>query len=290
MKIECALEAKATLGEGPVWCAETGVLFWVDILGQKVHRTEPDSGRDSVLTLDGPVGALALAGAGQAIAAITNRVVMLDLETGATRTLAEPEGALPCNRFNDGKCDRHGRFWVGSMDTAERDPTGALYRVEANGPVTRMVEAVTVANGLGWSSDDSIMYFTDSCLSTIYAYAFDAGTGTLGEKRVFARIPTNLGVPDGLAVDAEDCVWSAHWDGGCLTRYSADGTINRVVHLPVPRPTSLAFGGENLDQMFVTSARFGLSDQQLRAAPLSGGLFRIEGLGVCGTETPRFGG
>ena len=152
-----------------------------------------------------------------------------------------------------------------------------------------MLPGVIVSNGLGWSPDDRIMYFTDSGRGVIYAFDFDVDTGDIDNRRDFVRVAPADGLPDGLAVDAEGFVWGAHWNGWRITRYDPDGRIDRVVDLPVPQVTSLAFGGDSLDQMFVTTARLGLTENQLKEAPLSGGLFMIDA-GVTGLPEVPFQG
>ena len=223
------------------------------------------------------------------LAGTNTGLVNLDADLETTEIFAVPEAEFPNNRFNDGKCDRRGRFWIGSTDMDETEPNGALYRVNGSDDVARMLPSVIVSNGLGWSPDDRIMYFTDSGHGVIYAFDFDLDTGEIDNRRVFARVAPAEGLPDGLAVDAQGFVWSAHWNGWRLTRYDPDGRIDRVIDMPVPYVTSVAFGGDRLDQMFVTTARLRLTEAQLKEAPLSGGLFMIDA-GVAGLpEVPYQG-
>ena len=281
--VECVWPAETTLGEAPFWCPRQKVLYWVDIEGRTVLRIDPRSGHRQVFPQGYEFGCIVKRRGGGFIAGTNAGLVYLDDELEGLEIFASPEADIPDNRFNDGKCDRMGRFWVGSTDKNEKDPNGALYRVGAAGDVVRMLSGIVVANGLGWSPDDSTMYFTDSGQGEIYAFDYDLEAGLISNRRVFARVPPEDSMPDGLAVDAEGYVWSAHWGGWRITRYDPLGRVDRVVAMPVPNVTSLAFGGDHLDRMFVTTARLGLNEAQLKEAPLSGGLFEIDA-GVAGCE------
>ncbi len=287
--IECIWSAETILGEAPVWCPTEKVVYWVDIDGKAILRIDPRTGDRQVFPQDYEYGCIVKRADGGFIAGTNAGLVYLDAGLKVPEIFAIPEPDLPDNRFNDGKCDRQGRFWVGSTDANEIDPSGSLYHVNGSGEITRMLSGLTVANGLGWSPDDKTMYFTDSGQGSIYAFDFDAGTGEIDNRRIFAQVNPADGVPDGLCVDSDGFVWSAHWDGWRLTRYDPNGRIDRIIGMPVPQVTSVAFGGDGLDQMFVTTARFGMSEAQLKEAPLSGGLFMIDA-GVTGLpEVPYQG-
>ena len=191
--------------------------------------------------------------------------------------------------MNDGKCDPKGRFWFASMDGHCHRQTGSLWCMGLGGEIHKKVDGVIVGNGLGWSPGGQKMYFTDSENRTIYQYLYDLENGVLGERSVFAAVAKGKGLPDGLAVDQEGFVWSAHWDGWRITRYSPEGEVDRVIMMPVPRPTSVAFGGAQLDTLFITSASHQLTSAQLDAAPLSGALFAFKP-GVYGCPVAPFGG
>jgi len=287
--MERVWEVATELGEGPVWSQREGALYWVDIKDPRVLRFTPSTGAREAFPMPAEIGCIALRERGGLVAALRSGFHFLDLEAGTVEPIVDPEPDLPGNRFNDGKCDRQGRFWAGSADQAEQDPSGPLHRVDHHHTVTRVHSGVVIANGFGWSPDNGTMYFTDSSRQIIDAFDFDAATGAIANRRVFAAVDEADGMPDGLAVDAAGFVWSAHWAGGRITRYSPDGTVDRVIELPVPNVTSLAFGGGNLDRLFVTTARLGLSDEQLGAAPLSGGLFVLD-VGVVGLPEERFRG
>ena len=284
----CVWDAQTILGEGPVWSADESALYWVDIKQPAILRLRRD-GKQDRFAMPEEIGSLALRSRGGFVVALRSGFAFVDQGSWAVSPIHDPEPELLNNRFNDGKCDRLGRFWAGSMDDRILDPSGSIWRLDTDLTVTRMAEGFIVSNGFGWSPDNTIMYVTDSENRAIYAYKFDLVSGNLGERRIFARVPDNLGYPDGLTVDARGYVWSAHWDGWRVTCYRPDGEVDQVVALPVPRPTSCAFGGSNLDRLYVTSASYKLSDEVLAQAPLSGGLFEID-VGVRGLPEPRFGG
>jgi len=259
-----------------VWCPIEKVVHWVDIEGKSILRIDPKTGKRDRFPQNYEFGCIVKRADGGFIAGTNAGLVFLDMDLKASTVFANPEPGLPDNRFNDGKCDRQGRFWVGSTDVNEVDPSGTLYRVNGSGDVSGMLSGLTVANGLGWSPDSKTMYFTDSGHGMIYAFDFDADTGSIENQRTFAHVDAEDGTPDGLCVDSEGFVWSAHWNGWRITRYDPDGRIDRVIRMPVPLVTSLAFGGETLGQMFVTTARLEMTEEQLKESPLSGGLFQID--------------
>ncbi|WP_205648881.1 SMP-30/gluconolactonase/LRE family protein [Acuticoccus kandeliae] len=273
--VSVAIPSSAFLGEGPHWDSRTGELIWVDILAPAVIRGDVATGTAKVLPVDDIVGVAVPRAKGGFLLATQNGIKTFDPETGVSTLFADPEADRPGNRFNDGKCDRRGRFWVGSLALNTTPDRGALWRVDSDGSAVRMDDRIHVSNGLGWSPDDRTFYFTDSGRRTIYAYDFDIAAGTVANRRIFAEITEASGTPDGLTVDAEGFVWCAHWDGWCVTRYDPDGKVERVIDLPVPRPTSCVFGGADLSTLYVTTARIRLSAGELKEAPLSGSVFAI---------------
>lgn len=287
--VRCAFPESAFLGEGPQWLPGEKKLVWVDILAPAVNVSDPATGATRSVRMPELVGAVVPRRRGGWVAAMQSGFKAVDLETGAVTTLAAPESDRPGNRFNDGKCDRCGRFWAGTLAIDTSPDGGSLYRFDPDGRVAVMETGVHVSNGLGWSPDDARFYFTDSGRRRIWVYDFDLASGTLSNRRVFVDVPEGQGVPDGLTVDAEGHVWVALWDGWCVTRYDPDGQVDRVVNLPVPRPTSCVFGGPELSTLYVTSARIRLSASQLADAPLSGSVFAIEA-GVRGLPEPAFAG
>jgi sugar lactone lactonase YvrE len=281
---ERVLRARARLGEGPVWDAATGTLLWVDIFDHAVHRFDPASGRDEWWDVGEVVGCVWPSADGRLLVALRSRLALLDPRTGDVQPFASvPEPAR--NRLNDGACDARGRFWFGSF-SPERGGA-SLYRYDPGDGVRRMESGLTISNGLGWSPDGGTFYLTDSPAQRIHACDFDADAGTLSHRRTFVDLRGQDGFPDGLAVDAEGGVWSARFAGGCVVRYDERGRETARVAFPVPRPTSCAFGGPGLRDLYVTSASVGMSEEEIEAAFDSGDLFRLQP-GIAGIPAHPF--
>jgi len=288
-EVRCISRAGALLGESPLWDYREECLYWVDIEGKALYRHRPAEDTTTSIPVPEQIGCIALREGGGLVAASRSGFAFLDPDTGSLEIVVSPEGDRLGNRFNDGKCDRRGRFWAGTMDAAAETTSGSLYRLSPDLAVSRVLTGVTIPNGIGWSPDDRTMYFTDSALRTIVAFDFEGDSGEIGSPRDFVSIDSACGVPDGLTVDDEGFVWSVHWDGWRVTRYDPEGVVASVIALPVPRPTSCAFGGKLLDRLYVTSASIGLLPEQLANAPMSGGVFELN-VGVGGHREPAFSG
>jgi sugar lactone lactonase YvrE len=235
------------------------------------------------------VGSFALRERGGLVAALRSGFALIDLDTGAIERLVDPEADQPDNRFNDGRCDRQGRFWAGTMNEPRAARSGALWRLDSDLSRHRVADDVMVANGLAFSPDDRLMYWSDSRALTIWVFDLDAPSGKVANRRVFARLEPHQGGPDGAAIDAEGCYWSACYRGSRLMRFRPDGTIERKIRLPVSRVTMCAFGGPDLRTLYITSARSGMSASELEREPLAGGIFALE-VDVAGLPEPRFKG
>jgi sugar lactone lactonase YvrE len=282
-----ALDARMELGESPVWDERTRTLCLVDILRGSIVRFDPESGTETTVAhFDDPVGAIALRRDGGLVAAAGTTVALLD-EESSVLVVAEARAAEGL-RFNDGACDPQGRFWAGTMALDEAPGRGTLYRYDARG-LTPMVAQVSISNGIDWSSDGTRMYYADSPSRRIDVFTFDGTDGSLSDRRTLVELDAGASVPDGLAVDADDHVWIALWDGWALHRYRPDGVLDRIVELPVARPTSCAFGGDDLGELYITSARVGLSADELEAQPWAGGVLALRP-GVHGRPPNRFAG
>lgn len=287
--VACVLSAGANLAEGPLWSRKERCLYWVDMLAPTANRFNVATGDNEEVKLPRLVSALVPRKSGGLLAITQSGLEAFDFARGTLTKLVDPESDLPENRFNDGKCDARGRLWTGSMRLDARGAAGGLYRIDPDLSWERADTGFAVANGIDWSPDNKILYFVDSAPGRIYAYDFDLKTGTVANRRIFAEIPTQEGRPDGIAVDVQGRVWCAIWDGWCIRCYAPDGRIERTVGLPVPRPSSLAFGNTNLKTLFVTSARVRLPSRVLADAPFSGGLFAVE-VDVPGREAFGFAG
>jgi sugar lactone lactonase YvrE len=270
---EVALAARARLGEGPAWDAEAGALWWVDILNHRVHRFSPETGADDYWEVGETVGCAAPAEEGRVLLALRRELGLLDPRTGEVERIATLLDEAPGTRLNDGRCDPRGRFWVGSM--AKEEGAAVLFRYDPGGGARIMERGLTLSNGLGWSPDGGTLYLTDSPAKTIYAYDFDLDDGEISRRRVFADLSGGDAFPDGLTVDAEGCVWSAQWEGGCVVRLAPDGREVERATLPVPLTTSCAFGGRDGGDLYVTTASVGLSQDQIQESFPSGDLFRL---------------
>lgn len=287
--VELLVDAHAIVGEGPFWHHEEAVLYWVDITGKLVHRYDPASGRDTTIDVGQTVGAARPRRSGGLVLALQDGFAALDTATGGVEWLAEVEKDDPTNRMNDGACDSAGRFWAGTMSFTERTGAGSLYRLDADHRVTRMLGDLTIANGIGWSPDDLIMYYIDSTTGRLDAFDFDAAQGTIANRRTVAEMALPGAVPDGLTVDAEGYIWVALWGGWCVRRYAPDGRLDRTIELPVSQVSACAFGGRDLEDLYITSASANLSDERRAREPHAGGLFRCRP-GVRGLPVHAYGG
>ena len=285
--ILCVADVHAVLGEGPVWVALETALYWVDIKGRKIFRLD-ERGKLEQWETPFRVGSLAPRAGGGFIAGTDHGIGSVDLETGRFEIVQDPEADLPDNRLNDGKVDRHGRFWAGSMDDTEKAATGSLYRVDPDLRVTRIDEGYRVANGPAFSPAGDLMYHNDSGRRVTYVFDLD-DDGNASNRRVLATYGADEGYPDGMTVDAEACLWIAFWDGWCVRRYSPEGQCMAKIEMPVARPTSCAFGGPDLDRLYITSANIGLDQAARSAQPQAGGLF-MASPGVRGVSEIPFAG
>jgi sugar lactone lactonase YvrE len=284
--MDCIADVHAVLGEGPIWVAREQALYWVDIPEKRIFRWTEAEGFKS-FDVSAHVCSLAPSVDGGFVGAGYDGFLSLDPQ-GRIVALGDPEPDLPANRFNDGKVDRQGRFWAGTMDRFEREASGSLYRLDPDRRWTRIDSGYRVTNGPAFSLDGRTMYHTDSALQRIYAFDLAAGGGA-SNRRIFAQFEAGEGYPDGMTVDAEDCLWIAFWDGWCIRRLAPGGEWLEEIRMPVQRPTSCAFGGADLDLLFITSASRGLTEEALLLQPSAGGLFMTVP-GVKGALEPLFAG
>lgn len=263
------------LGESAFWSVAEQALYWVDIRNRLIRRRAWADGQVQSWTMPELVGSIAPCSVRAGlIVALRSGVAFFDPMTGALERAGVPHADQPQMRFNDGKCDRQGRFWVGSMDDIGRGPVGALYRFEA-GRYTRVIEGVAVPNSLCWSPGGETMYFADGVEPVIWSFPFDRYVGEPGERRLFARLPAGTGIPDGATVDIHGYLWSTQYGGGVVTRYAPDGRIDRVVPMPVTQPASCTFGGPDMRTLFITTATRKLSDEARRLQPYAGALLSL---------------
>jgi sugar lactone lactonase YvrE len=287
--VDLAFDAGDELGEGVTWDHARRQLISVDIMRGRIHLFDPASESAHTLTVDQPVGAAVPCRGGGLMLALRDGFARLDTESGALTFVAYVEFDRPGQRMNDGACDAAGRFWAGTMCMQERPGLGSLYRLDADGTVHTMVTGVGISNGIDWSLDGSRMYYVDSLTQRIDQFDFDLGSGTIANRRPFVTIDPADGCPDGLTVDADGAIWLALWGGWAVRRYLPDGTLDRVLRVPVSHPTTCAFGGHGLDSLYITSATIRLTDAERLAQPLAGAVVRHRP-GVIGRPAHAFAG
>jgi sugar lactone lactonase YvrE len=272
MQSELILDAKATLGEGPVWDSKTQTLYWLDILEKRIYV-----GAQILAELDDLIGCFALRTNGHLI--LGKRSSFVDFDPASSQqtvlaTLRDAERAT--NRINDGKCDPAGRLVAGSMDTCEKDPSGALYSFDGK-QVTLLLDGITISNGLTWSPDHKTFYYIDTPTHAVKAFDYEVTTGQIANPRVAIHVPESLGWPDGMTSDTDGNLWIAMWSGAQVTKWDP-GTGRLLEQIPVPalQTSSCVFGGKDMNELYVTSARKEMSEASLKKYPLSGGLFKVE--------------
>ncbi|MGV3557245.1 SMP-30/gluconolactonase/LRE family protein [Larkinella arboricola] len=276
---EVVLDYTCQLGEGPIWDAQNGRILWLDILPGDIHSFDPVSREHRVFNAGQMVGAIALQPSGTLRAALQHGFYDISLEEKTLTPLADPEAHLPGNRFNDGKLDPAGRFWAGTMSLDDTPGAGALYRLDHDGSVTPKIQNVSCSNGLAWSLDARTMYFIDSPTRQVVAYEYDNATGDISNPRVAIQFDEADGLPDGMTIDRAGMLWIALWDGWSVVRCNPH-TGERLARIPLPaaRITSCTFGGSQLQDLYITSAKTGISAGDLQQQPLAGSLFVVKAL------------
>lgn len=274
-EVTCIVDCRADLGEGPLWDVGRQVLWWVDITRRQIHCTDAH-GHDRVFPAPHDLGCLAVRSGGGLAVTMRNGFHFFDPDTGVFTPIRDPESDIPENRFNDGKPDRQGRFWAGTMHESARHPTGALYRLDTDLSCHRMVSSVHCSNGLAWSPDSRTMYYADSARATVWAWDFDPASGSIENRRVLIDTTELGGVPDGAAVDIEGCYWLTVPRTGKIVRYDPQGGAMRTITLPTDLPTCVTFGGPNLDILYCTTAVLGRGEAELAGQHAPGGLYAID--------------
>ncbi|AQS56957.1 SMP-30/gluconolactonase/LRE family protein [Novibacillus thermophilus] len=287
---QLVLDANATLGEGPSWDQTNQVLYWVDVQEKRVHVYDPYKHENRSIQLNQFVGAVVPREAGGVALALASGFYTLDLRTEALCFIGDPERHLTNNRFNDGKCDPKGRFWAGTMSLMGEAEQGTLYRLNTNESIQPVLTNVSVSNGICWSPDHQTMYYIDTPTQSVTAFDYELETGNISKSRVVIKVPDREGKPDGMTIDEEGMLWIAHWGGYQVARWNpyTGKKLDRIL-LPASLCTSCVFGGKNLDELFITTARFGISEDELSKQPHAGGLFRVK-TNVKGAPTYAFKG
>lgn len=280
-EVELALDARAVLGESVLWRSEARTLHWVDIRLCEVHTLHMPDGQHTSFKTAQAVGAIVPAKGGGFAAALATGFYLLD-DQGVVRRIAEPDGLVPKLRMNDGKCDRRGRFWAGTqIMRGEMRGKGYFWRLDTDGSVHAALTGITTSNGLVWSADDTVLYYIDTPTFTVMAYAFNLESGTLGTGTACVAVPREYGYPDGMTIDREGMLWIAQWGGYAVRRYDPrTGECIGVLPVPASKVTCCCFGGENLDTLYITTAR---ENTDTSEEPLAGGIFKAD-VGTQGYE------
>ncbi|WP_054956789.1 SMP-30/gluconolactonase/LRE family protein [Paenibacillus dakarensis] len=285
-KLECVLRKKAVLGEGPFWESGKERLIWVDIEGKSLHFYNPAASEDKVYPMEKLIGTAVPAADGSYLLALQDGIYRFREEDGTMKHIASPERHIPGNRFNDGKCDPTGRFWLGTLNMEGKSGMASLYRMDADLKITRVETGIGLSNGMGWSPAGDQMYFIDTTAGTVYAYDYRLDTGEISGRRVLLRFSGESGMPDGMTVDADGRLWIAHWGGSRVTCWDPVSFKEQErIELPARLVTSCAFGGDNLEDLYITTADDQESGQE---DPYGGSLFRIK-TGAKGMPAASFG-
>lgn len=281
-------EIQSDLGEGAIWNHDTQELYWVDILGRKVHVYNPQTKKNKAYPTPQAVGTVVPADSIYAIVGLADGAYMLDTRSGEIDLISYIEKDLGSTRLNDGKCDPVGRFWVGSMDYDLVNPIGGLYRVQSDGTVHKALDRITISNGIVWSSDHKKMYYIDTPTGYIQSFDFNSEDGSISNQKVAVKIPDSLGQPDGMTIDEEDKLWVGMWNGNIVARFDPNsGTLMAKIEVPAHNVTSCAFGGPDLDILYITTSGIDMNEEERERFPLAGSLFKAVP-GVKGVKSSFF--
>lgn len=286
--VDLVSDIKAELGEGPLWSAKEQSIYWIDVTQRKVFRHNLKSNTSEAFSVSGMPGCIALRQSSGMLAVYRTGPALVSLETGEETKIASSID-YGKERFNDGKTDRRGRMFAGTMDKTMKEPIGGLYRIDTDRSVMRVADGIRLSNGIAWSPDDRTLYHNDSRPGLVYAYDYDIDTGTPHNRRVHIDLSSAGYHPDGCTVDAEGFLWIAEVNSGRIGRYAPDGRRVSGIELPTSRVSSVMFGGPNLNLLFITTMSYNLTPEQAAAQPLAGRLF-VAQPGVKGLPEPYFAG
>ena len=286
-ELEYSIEAQ--LGEGAIWNYKAQEFYWIDIEEKRFHIYNPKTGENRSFETPSRIGTVVPFTKNEAVIALEDGIYKININNGQMSLLSDVEAQVTENRFNDGKCDPAGNLWVGSMHLEQSKPHANLYKVNAHGEATKMIDSVTISNGIVWTKDAKTMYYIDTPTSKIIAYDYNIKTATISNKRVAVDVPIEDGFPDGMTIDAEDMLWVGLWNGNAVGRYNPlTGELISKIEVPAHNVTACAFGGENLDVLYITTARVDMTPEELELLPLSGSLFKVVP-GVKGVKASFFG-
>ncbi len=282
-------EIHSLLGEGAFWNYKSQELYWIDIDGKQIHIYDPGTKTNRSFPTPSRVGTVVPQTDSTAVIALEDGIYIINTENGNIQVLSDVEKEMTYNRFNDGKCDPNGNLWVGSMHLEQMAPMGSVYKISATGETTKMIDSVTISNGIVWTKDATTMYYIDTTTQNIQAFDFDVTTSTLSNERIAVRISETIGFPDGMAIDEEDMLWVGLWNGNAVGRFDPKtGELISKIEVPAHNVTSCAFGGKNLDKLYITTASVDMTEDEKTKYPLAGSLF-VADPGVKGVPGQFFG-
>jgi sugar lactone lactonase YvrE len=274
VKATLEYKIKAQLGEGAFWNYQSQELFWIDIEGKQLHIYDPTTKINRFFPTPSRIGTVVPQTDSTAVVALEDGIYLMNTQNGNSTLLSEVEKEMTFNRFNDGKCDPSGNLWVGSMHLKESEPLGNVYKISANGTTAKMIDSVTISNGIVWTKDSKTLYYIDTPTGIIRAYDYDKGSATISNERTAVTIPIEVGFPDGMAIDEEDMLWVGLWNGNGVGRFNPKtGKMISKITVPAHNVTSCAFGGENLDKLYITTASVDMTKAERARYPLAGSLF-----------------
>ncbi len=284
--LEYKIDAK--LGEGAIWNFETQEFFWIDIEGKKLHIYNPKTKSNRSLDTPSRIGTVVPSGRGEAIIALEDGMYIINTNSGVIKLFSALEDDIPENRFNDGKCDPAGRLWVGSMHLKQAAYKANLYKIDSNGAATKMLDSITISNGIVWTKDQKTMYYIDTPSSKIMAFDYDVDKGEISNERLAVHVSTEIGYPDGMAIDEEDKLWVGMWNGNAVAHFDPiTGELISKIEVPAHNITACAFGGPNLDTLYITTASIDMSEKEKALYPDAGSVFMAVP-GVKGVRSPFF--
>jgi sugar lactone lactonase YvrE len=288
-KIELLVDSKSLVGEGPFWDGSKNLLYWVDIKGSKLHIYNSLLCTNETIQFLQHVCAVVKCSDGELLLAMQHGLYFFNLESKKLTLINNPESDILENRFNDAKCDAAGRFYAGTMDNNELgDTVGSLYCLNNDLSVKKILDHITISNGLAWSLDNKTMYFIDTPTMVVSAFDYKIETGELSNRRTVVRIPEGEGSPDGMTIDCEGMLWVAQWGGWKVSRWNPENGVRMMtIDVPASKVSSCAFGGDNMDELYITTARIMLSAEELLKQPHAGGLFRVK-VGIKGMQSHQF--
>lgn len=281
--IEILTKHTCLCGEGPLWDSATSTFYWIDIVDGTVNRFSLKNKNLVSFNTGQKIGSIAMASSGKIIAALKAGIYSIDFENKQMDSIVNPEAGNPGNRFNDGKCDPAGRFWVGSMSDNGIANAGTLYTLEKDASVSRKLDRISISNGMAWDVERGIYYYIDTPTRKVMAFDYDDNSGNINNGRPVVEIVPDDGTPDGMTIDMEGMLWIAHWNGGRVSRWNPHNSQKLFeLFLPVSKVTSCAFGGRNLEELYITTASVGLDQTELEQQPLAGATFVYKDTGTRG--------